>query len=53
MKNNPVVSNVRNNRKHISMQYGNDLKKLVNHYQRMEQNVDCKFRLGRMLRKAG
>lgn len=52
MKINPVISDVRKTRKHISMQYGNNLKKLVTHYQQMEQNMDCRLRAGRLLCKA-
>ena len=51
MKDNPIVAAVRKTRKEISAKYGNDLKKLVAHYQQMEHQYEGKIFTHRALRK--
>lgn len=52
MKDNPIVAAVRKTRKQISAKYGNDLKKLVAHYQQMERQYEGRIYLPKALRKA-
>lgn len=52
MKDNPIVVAVRTTRKKISAKYGNDLKKLVAHYQQMERQYAGKIYIHKALRKA-
>jgi hypothetical protein len=52
MKDNPIVAAVRKTRKQISAKYGNDLKKLVAHYQQMERRFEGKIYTHKVMRKA-